>query len=221
VFADNAKNRKGMDPMGHLKTLILALVATLVASVAMAQNDYQVRPGDTLVIEVLEDAGLNRSAVVLSDGRISFPMAGTVRVAGRTVGQVEATIRTAIGPNFANEPNVFVAVLPGERDEPQQVITAPVPDPTIDIFFLGEVNSPGQVAVPPGTRFLQAFARSGGLTRFAADKRVQLRRTDNHTGQTFMFEINYRAILDGAALQNNIVLEEGDVIVVPERRLFE
>ena len=54
------------------------------------------------------------------------------------------------------------------------------------------------------------MARSGGLTRFAADKRVQLRRTDLHTGQTYLFEINYRAILDGADLINNITLEDGD-----------
>ncbi|MCF2906687.1 polysaccharide biosynthesis/export family protein [Octadecabacter sp. CECT 8868] len=207
--------------MGHIRTLILAVVAVLTATVAIAQSEYRVRAGDTLVVEVLEDSELNRSAVVLSDGRISFPLAGTVLVAGRTVGEVEATLRAAIAPNFATVPNVFVAVLPGERNEPAPVIMAPAPDPTIEIFFLGEVNSPGTVAVAPGTRFLQAMARTGGLTRFAADKRVQLRRTDQHTGQTHLFEINYRAILDGAALQNNIVMEEGDVIVVPERRLFE
>lgn len=205
--------------MGYIKTLILALVAFLVASIAVAQGEYQVRPGDRLVIEVLEDPDLNRSVVVLSDGRISFPLAGTVSVAGRNVGQIEAAITAEIAPNFASSPNVFVAVLPAPRETPASPIAAP--PPTIEIFFLGEVNSPGLVAVEPGTRFLQAMARSGGLTRFAADKRVQLRRTDSHTGQTYLFEINYRAILDGAALTNNIVLEEGDVIIVPERRLFE
>ena len=205
--------------MRLIKTMIMALVTVLMSSAAFAQSEYQVRTGDTLVIEVLEDPGLNRSAVVLSDGRISFPLAGTVRVAGRSVGQIEAVIAEAIAPNFASAPTVFVAVLPGVREDPTVPVAAP--DPTIEIYFLGEVNSPGQVVVEPGTRFLQGMARSGGLTRFAADKRVQLRRTHPTTGQTYMFEINYRAILDGAALENNIVLEDGDVIIVPERRLFE
>lgn len=204
----------------QIRTLMLALVAALVATVAVAQNNYQVRSGDTLIIEVLEDATLNRSAVVLSDGRISFPFAGTLRVAGRTVGEIESSITSAIASNFAAPPNVFVAVQPRPR-EPAGPVPTPAPPPTIDIFFLGEVNTPGGVQVEPGTRFLQAMARSGGLTRFAADKRVQLRRTNPITGATHMFEINYRAILDGAQLQNNVQLQDGDVLIVPERRLFE
>lgn len=205
--------------MKQIKTLMLALIAALVATVAVAQNNYQVRSGDTLIIEVLEDPTLNRSAIVLSDGRISFPFAGTLRVAGRTVSQIEASITSAITSKFTTTPNVFVAV------QPRPLVPAPTPEPvvppTIDIFFLGEVNTPGSVQVEPGTRFLQAMARSGGLTNFAADKRVQLRRTNPNTGATHMFEINYRAILDGAQLQNNVQLENGDVIIVPERRLFE
>jgi polysaccharide export outer membrane protein len=220
IFQDSINEQKmGGHVMGHFKTLMLALATALLATVAMAQSEYQVRSGDTLQIEVLEDPSLNRAAVVLPDGRISFPLAGTVRVAGRTVDQIQAAITSAIASNFASSPNVFVAVLPSERVA--RAIAAPAPAPTMGIFFLGEVNSPGAVELTPGTRFLQAMASSGGLTRFAADKRVQLRRTDAHTGQTNMFEINYRAILDGAALNNNIVLQEGDVIVVPERRLFE
>lgn len=203
--------------MGHFKTVFLTVVAALVATVAIAQGEYRIKSGDTLTIEVFEDSALNRSVTVLSDGRISFPLAGTVRVAGRTVGQVEASITGAISSNFATEPNVFVAVTPADPPEPRD----PLPAPTMEVFFLGEVNNPGMVEVAPGTRFLQGMARSGGLTRFAADKRVQLRRTDPHTGQTVMFEINYRGILDGAELRNNIILEEGDVIIVPERRLFE
>jgi len=205
--------------MAFARAFFSILVSIFLATAALAQNEYKVRSGDTLVIEVLEDETLNRSAIVLSDGRISFPLAGTLRVAGRTVGEIEASITNAIASNFTSPPNVFVAVIP-EEPEPRAPVT-PEPPPTIEIYFLGEVNSPGSVSVPPGTRFLQGMALSGGLTRFAADKRVQLRRTDPHTGETFLFEINYRAILDGANIQNNIELEEGDVIIIPERRLFE
>jgi len=202
--------------MGPLKTFFFGLIAALIATTATAQSEYQIRAGDTLNIEVLEDAALNRSIRVLPDGRINFPFAGNVRVSGRTVGQVEAIITSGIASNFTTPPNVFVSVNPAER-----TARAPAPAPTMEIFFLGEVDKPGMVEIEPGTRFLQAMASSGGLTRFAADKRIQLRRTDPQTGRTNLFEINYRAILDGAAIQNNIVLEDGDVIIVPERRLFE
>lgn len=207
--------------MSKYRILFLALCSALIATFATAQSEYQVRSGDTLNIEVLEDSGLNRAAIVLSDGRISFPLAGTIPVAGRTVSEVEATISNAIASNFTTIPNVFVAVIPAPIIPRAATAPVPVVIPVIEIFFLGEVNSPGMAEVAPGTRFLQAMARSGGLTRFAADKRVQLRRTDALTGQASLILINYRAILDGAAIQNNIVLQEGDVVVVPERRLFE
>lgn len=208
--------------MVFFKTLFAALSVSLVATCAAAQSDYQIRRGDTLQIEVFEDSDLNRSVVVLSDGRISFPFAGTLQVAGRTVNEVQAALTSAISSNFAAPPTVFVAVQPAPV-VPRPVIAPapPAPPPTIDIYFLGEVSSPGAKSVPPGTTFLQAMAQSGGLTRFAAVKRVQLRRTDPTTGQPRVYTINYGAILDGAQMRNSIVLAHGDIIVVPERRLFE
>lgn len=195
------------------KRIAVALVMTLIAGMAMAQSEYQVRAGDTLVIEVLEDSSLNRSTTVLPDGRISFPFAGTIPVAGRSVNQVQDTIAEAISVNFANRPNVFVTVQPGQR----ATATGPV---TINIYFLGEVNTPGAKPLPRGTTLLQALAQSGGLTRFAADKRIQLRRTDPATGKQTITEVNYRALANGAVM-NDFTLADGDVILVPERRLFE
>lgn len=205
--------------MAILKRLLAGLWLALVATSVTAQSEYQVRPGDTLAIEVLEDTSLNRSVVVLPDGRISFPFAGTLRVSGRTVGEIEQSITSAIASNFAAEPNVFVSVQPGER--PAVTQSGPAAAPTIDVYFLGEVNAPGLKEVAPGTTFLQAIAQSGGMTRFAATKRVQLRRTDPRTGQQAVYEINYRAIMDGAQMVQDIPLQDGDVILVPERRLFE
>lgn len=199
--------------MTVFKRIAAALVMTLIAGMAMAQSEYQVRAGDTLVIEVLEDTSLNRSTVVLPDGRISFPFAGTVQVAGRSVTEVQAAIADGIAVNFANRPNVFVSVQPGAR----AAATGPT---TINVYFMGEVNAPGAKPLPRGTTLLQALAQSGGLTRFAADKRIQLRRTDRATGQQSIVEINYRALANGAAM-NDFTLTDGDVILVPERRLFE
>ena len=203
------------------KTLLAALSVSLVATFAAAQSDYQIRRGDTLQIEVFEDSDLNRSVVVLSDARISFPFAGTLRVAGRTVNEVQAALTSAISSNFAAPPTVFVAVQPAPV-VPRPVIAPapPPPPPTIDIYFLGEVSSPGAKAVPPGTTFLQAMAQSGGLTRFAAVKRVQLRRTDPKSRADRIINLNYDAIESGAAA-GRTTLMDGDVIVVPQRRLFE
>ena len=197
-------------------TIIISLALAVVfgtLTVADAQSNYRVRTGDTLEIQVLEDPSLNRSVRVLPDGRFSFPFAGTMRAAGLTIPQIERNIRNGIASNFATDPNVFVSVVPEERE--------PLEPQTINIYLLGEFNTPGVAQLPPGTTILQALSMGGGLTRFAAIKRVQMRRSDPKTGRETVQKINFKALTEGAALSNDIVLKDGDVILVPERRLFE
>ncbi|MEM8615692.1 MAG: polysaccharide biosynthesis/export family protein [Pseudomonadota bacterium] len=198
-----------------LKRFVAALMLSCLATVAVAQSEYKLRRGDVIAVEVLEDASLNRSVVVLPDGRFSFPFAGSLPAAGRTVSQIKSSITSAIAPNFAATPTVFVSVNPKER-EPLSEIEAD----TIDVYFLGEVNTPGLRQVEPGTTLLQAMSQSGGLTRFAATKRIQLRRTGK-SGQPQIINFNYKAVSNGASLDTDPKLRDGDVIVVPERRLFE
>lgn len=203
--------------MLYLKRIVAGLLlAVLAAMAATAQQQYRVSPGDTLTIEVLEDTSLNRSLVVLPDGRFSFPFAGSVLAAGRTVGQIEQALTAAIAPNFSVTPSVFVSVQPGSAEAFAEPAAA-----TIEIYFIGEVNTPGLAEVEPGTTFLQALALGGGPTRFAATKRIQLRRTDPKSRTQKVYKIDYNALSKGAALRNDFPLRDGDVILVPERRLFE
>jgi polysaccharide export outer membrane protein len=197
---------------------LMALCAVVWAGAAVAQGgNYQIQPGDTLSVEVLEDPNLNRQVLILPDGRFSFPLAGTVAAGGRTIGQVERALSSALAPNFTNPPTVFVSVARlSEGDEAQEEA-----DDTLTVYLLGEVNAPGPKSVLPGTTVLQLLSQSGGFTPFAATKRLQLRRTDPDTGAQRLFEIDYRAISRGARIVNEPLLREGDVLLVPERRLFE
>lgn len=207
-----------------MRAFLLALGAVFaLAGTAIAQQNYLVRPGDTLRIEVLEDATLNREVIVLPGGSFNFPFAGTVQAGGRTLDQVVALVANGIASNFTTPPNVFASIISLRQSEPARRSGArtPAPDPTISVFFLGEFAAPGAKAVPPGTTFLQALAVGGGFSNFAALKRVQLRRTDPLTGVPSVITVNYRALTKGAQLNNNIILQDGDVILVPERRLFE
>lgn len=201
--------------VGNMRILFFALAAIAFASGAVAQSGYQIRPGDTLTIEVLEDSSLNRSVLVLPDGTISFPFAGSVRASGLTAAQVDSAITTGIAGNFASEPNVFVTVATlTERSTASGAAQ-------LRIYMIGEIAAPGEKRMRRGTTLVQALAETGGFTSFAATKRIILRRTDKRTGQQSVSKINYRAIADGAAVGSDIVLRDGDVIIVPERRLFE
>lgn len=201
-----------------LKSIAMGLVLAFWAGLALAQAQYQVQSGDTLTIEVLEDSSLNRAVQVLPDGRFNFPFAGSIQAAGLSAGQIENAITAGIQSNFANPPTVFVGVRP--RIEPINPAGGSAIDgPSIDVYFVGEVNRPGLIEVKQGTTLLQAVAVSGGVSRFAAIKRIQLRRTDA-AGVQRVTILNYKALSNGA-VTNDIELKDGDVILVPERRLFE
>ena len=194
-----------------MKRILLAFLLVLPGiAPAFAQSaGYRIQPGDELAITVLEDDTLNRQLLVLPDGTISVPLAGTVRAGGRSVESVEAAIADQLASNFAVRPSVFVSV-----------VTVDETYGTFPIFVMGQVTTPGMVEVLPGTTLLQAVALAGGLDRFAATKRIQLRRADS-TGQQRLYLFNFKAVERGGAIQSMIALREGDVIIVPERRLFE
>ena len=191
-------------------SVCLLLATTLTAN---AKNRYKIQPGDVLQIEVIEDTTLNRNTLVLPDGTVSFPLIGSVAAGGRTVSEVQAAIVQGLSPNFAATPNVLVTV------NSLATATGRPAAKTIDVFIMGEVNTPGKVTIDSGTTLLQFLAEAGGFTRFAATKRVQLRRTRG--GKSMIYNFNYKAIENGTASVNTLVMRQGDVVVVPERRLFE
>ena len=192
--------------------MVVVLAAPMaVPGMALAQSaGYRIQPGDVLAVTVLEDETLNRQVLVTPDGRISVPLAGTVTASGQTVEAVERSIADRLASNFAVRPNVFVSVITVDEEEE-----------TFPIYVLGRVAQPGLKEVEFGTNLLQSIALAGGFDDFAATKRIQLRRRDPATGEERLFLFNYKAVERGGAITAMITLREGDVIVVPERRLFE
>ena len=195
------------------------MLVTALATQATAQNAYQIRNGDILRVEVIEDPSLNRTVLVSPDGRISMPLTGAIRAAGKSIEDIQRELASGLTASFATRPSVFVAV---ERLAERRPVTprTPEPDPVIEIFVMGEVTKPGKMALAPGSNVLQAFAEMGGFTRFAASSRVQLRRPAAN-GSEQLYTLDYKAIEEGRSNAGMTVLAPGDIIVVPQRRLFE
>jgi polysaccharide export outer membrane protein len=194
---------------------------------AWAQSGYRIQPGDVLQMEVLEDPSLNRSLLVLPDGSVSLPLVGTVQATGKSVESMRNAISAALAPNFASPPTVFLSV--GQLNQMTSALNAAQaqaaaanvrPYGTVAVYAVGEFNTQGRLDIQSGTTLLQFLAETGGLTRFAATKRIQLHRPDKKTGLETVYNFNYKAIQAGAKAPV-IVLRDGDVIVAPERKLFE
>jgi polysaccharide biosynthesis/export protein len=201
-----------------IRIILGVLLAATLSTGAFAQSSYQIRSGDSLQVEVLEDPGLNRSVLVLPDGSISFPLVGTIPAAGRTIDAVKADLAAALAGNFAAPPNVFVGIGTLAVATPRAARAAGAAR-TISVFAMGEVNAPGKADVAPGTTVLQFLAQAGGFTRFAAQKRIQLRRTAKG-GAEQIYLFNYDGT-GSAGIAGSTRLQSGDVIVVPQRKLFE
>ncbi|MFT3731289.1 MAG: polysaccharide biosynthesis/export family protein [Hyphomicrobium sp.] len=193
-----------------MRLFFVLLVAILLSSSAAYAQALQT--GDRISISVYQDPKLDRELVIDQSGKISFPLAGRVRAAGLTPEDLERNLRNKLKDKYTSAPDITVSVIaPAKVDE----------DAKPRIFVTGEVTRPGTYPFTPGTDVVQAIAMSGGLGPYAARGRIQVRRKENGSDATFVF--NYSAFESGKenSSDGNIELKPGDVVIVPEKGLFE
>jgi len=172
------------------------------------------KSGDVLSVSVLQDPKLDRTVTVDPLGEIAFPLAGHIRARGLTPVALENVLKSRLRPNYKDDAlDVTVALVNAPKDEPEE-------DLKPKIFITGEVVRPGSYVVRQPTTLMQAIALAGGVGPFAAKKRIQVRRRVPGGDET-IFMFNYKAYEAGLDLEGNIVLHAGDVIMVPERGLFD
>ncbi len=179
--------------------IILILLVASTASIGYAGPDavYRAGPGDVLFISIWKDQALSKAVTVLPDGAIAFPLVGVVHVAGKSIGQIQELLTQKITP-YIPKPVLTVEI--------QQVNS-------MLIYVIGKVNHPGRFAINTNIDVLQALATAGGFNSFAERDEVKIFRKQN--GKVRIFNFDYDDIANGQALETNIVLQAGDVILVP------
>jgi polysaccharide biosynthesis/export protein len=180
--------------------LVAGIVFNLagVRAVQAQTTDYTINPGDQLDISVWKEAELTRPVIVRPDGKFSFPLAGEINAAGRTVVQVQ---------------NDLIAKLKTYIPEP--VVTASVH--SLDgyrVYVIGQVTKPGAFVMNPRMNVLQALTVAGGMTPFAALNDIIVLRGAAGPNQR-MLPFHYGEVSKGRNLTQNVQLEAGDVIIVP------
>ena len=160
-------------------------------------NAYTVLPGDLLQISVWKEPDLQMEVLVRPDSAFSFPLAGDISTKGLSVVQLQSELARRLSRYISN-PVVTVSV--------SQVLGN-------KIYVIGQVNEPGDFIVNPQVDVIQALSMAGGLTAFADTNDIKiLRRTG--TNQTAI-SFKYNDVLKGKNLEQNIVLQSGDIVVVP------
>src|SRR6201993_1115650 len=160
---------------------------------SVAGPDYIIGADDVLHISVWKEPDLTETLPVRPDGKISLPLLNDVVAAGLTPTQLADSISTRL-KKYLSDPRVTVIVTAMNSQK---------------IYVLGEVTHTGAMPLQPNMTVLQALA-SAGFTQFANTKGIYLLRTEN--GRQQKIPVNYRALLKGASVDQNLVLRPGDTI---------
>lgn len=171
--------------------------------------DYKLGPGDILTITVWDHpeltipAGTFRSAeqagtLVAEDGTIFYPYVGILPVAGKTTREVRAILAQRLS-RVIEKVQIDVRVISYRSKR---------------VYLVGEVNRPGQQAVTdiPMT-ILEAVNLAGGFTKDADHSQVLLTRANT------TWRVDLQSLYEDGAISQNIKLEPGDIVNVPDRSL--
>ena len=177
--------------------LSLFCLFSAVGVAVAADATYHVGPGDALEISVWGHETLRREITVPPDGVISFPLVKDIDINGMTVSAVREAVTAKLGP-FVPDATVTVILLATK---------------SLTAFVIGKVNRPGPYPIELQTNVMQMLSMAGGFTAFASpDKVFVLRQTD---GKSEKIPFEYNQVVNGKNLDQNILLQRGDVVVVP------
>lgn len=180
-----------------LCTALLSVTGPTDARAQEVSADYKLHAGDSITVSVWKELELQRKVIIRPDGRFSFPLAGEVQAAGRSADQIRLDIESKLTKYI-----------------PEAVVAVMVEDVSGNrIYVIGQVTKPGMYVMNPELTVLQALSLAGGGTPFAKLDSISVIRGTGTAQKTLPFR--YDQVIEGKALQQNITLASGDVVLVP------
>ncbi len=196
---------EGVDSRLELEKLIMDHQAM---SQTMAPGDYVLGPDDVVRIKVLNEEGLDKTVTVSSDGFITYPLLGDLRVDGLSTIQLDAQISSLLARDFLVDPEVMVDIVKPRSKR---------------VYIMGAVKQPGYHELQGDQRLLGTMLAAGGPSSFETEVRVlRLPKGDMGPDETLspiVIDL-YKLFQEGDQLQN-IFLQDGDVLMVAAKSSAE
>lgn len=162
-----------------------------------SRETYIIQPGDVLTISVWREKDLQGEMAVRPDGGLNFPLVGEIVAAGKTIEQLKTDIAAKL-TKYVPDPVVTVTVKQAQGNK---------------IYVVGKVNKPGDYFVNRNVDVMQALSMAGGPNPYASVNKIKILRRVNGEQKTFLFK--YSQVEKGNNLEQNIILQGGDIVVVP------
>ena len=172
--------------------------AKATTPVPSASGDYTIGSDDLLAVNVWREPEISRNVVVRPDGRISLPLVGDLPASGRTPVQLQDAIKDHLR-GYLSDPEVTVIVQEARSQK---------------FNILGEVEHPGSYPLSRAMTVLDAIAIAGGLRDFAKSGKIYVLRI-SADGARARVEFNYKEVIKGRRLSQNVELQPRDTVVVP------
>jgi polysaccharide export outer membrane protein len=178
------------EPKGEVKPPVSQVDPSLPA--AVDPKTYVIGAEDVVAIRVWREPDLTSNYVVRPDGKISMPLAGEIEAGGATPDQLKERVTKALG-EYMVKPDVTVAVLRVNSKK---------------YYISGEVNRGGAFAIVSPVTVLEALS-TAGFREYANLKKIVILRGNER------LKFNYKDVVKGKNMDQNIVLQSGDHIIVP------
>lgn len=163
------------------------------------EREYRIGVTDVLHINVWRNEELSVEVPVRPDGKISVPLLDDVTAEGLTPPELKEVLTRELA-EFITAPDVTVIVVQMNSRF---------------VSVLGGVKQEARVPLTRDLRVLEALAQVGGFDTFAQKSDVRIVRR-NPDGTESEYRFDYDAYIKGNAPGTNIVLQNGDTIIVPE-----
>jgi len=160
---------------------------------AVDNSAYILGAEDQINVFVYQGQEFTGSHMIRPDGKITINLLGDVQASGLTPEGLAASIKEKV-KSYVNDPDVSVAVLAVKSKK---------------YFINGEVNRPGEYTLVVATRVFTALVNAGGFKDFANQKKITIIHENNKRDY-----FNYKQVLAGKKLEQNIWVQPGDIIVV-------
>jgi polysaccharide export outer membrane protein len=186
--------------------LVVAALMAAAGTLAAGQSSGRVAARDQLAITVFGVEDLSGKFLVATDGTVVYPHLGAVPVAGKDAAQVAAEITARL-----KEAGLLLN---------PQVTVELVQTPNKKVIVTGAVRSPGQLPFAGELTLFEAIALAGSTTGDAGDLVLVVRNpaqgAANGGGDAGnVIEVSRAELESGRLAEHNVVLQDGDQIVVP------
>ena len=172
-------------------------------------DKYRLAIGDQLSFQILEDGDDPVHLVVTDSGDLQIPYIGRYPAVGKTCKQLAQELKAGLEKEYYKQATVVVAVdlKPESRGK---------------IYLVGAIRGPGpeEISSDEVLTVSKAILRAGGFTDYADEKKVKVTRsTGAGSGGEKTFIVNVEQILENGKTADDMPLQPGDLIFVPERMI--